>query len=347
MSLEQTLLALGCPPNVDDEAAQQTFIRAARYNCLPVVAAYLAHGMDVNAGDGRKTALIAAVEEQELAMLRFLIAAGANLDARDRDGDTALHTAANWKHLDALRLLAAYGASADTVNHKGLSPLSQAVNTNNAEVSRALLAAGADPNWLPGPECGADGVDFVPPLANAARYGTELVALLLEAGADPSLRYGPDGRTCWLDAILNQQTAVAEHNAELAQAEAVRAYDVGLVTAGQTQEGEPLAYWLEHGADPNARNDGRAALHYVAERGESPADVRLLLEAGTDPNRLLEPVSPEPRRDGSVKGFSRRLGRPASQRRRGLVKCQQCGYYSIWSYHDGWRVGGRSNTDPR
>jgi len=312
--LAQTLLSLGCPPALDEEA-QRVFRFAAAHNVLPVVAAYLAFGMDVNAGDGRKTALIAAAEDNTLPMLRFLIAAGADLNARDRDGDTALHTAANWKRLEALRLLAAYGASADTVNHKGLSPLSQAVSNNNAEISRALLAVGADPNWMPDPEDTGDGANFVPPLAVAARDGTDLVALLLEAGADPGLRYGPDGRTAWLDAILNQQTAVAQQfletglgleaaNADgwtpwlaaqyLGQDKLAQALAAGgavgdpeqarLCRAARTGDLATVQACVAAGADGNARDPDGAPLLLLAVTQGHAALVEWLCAQGADPN---------------------------------------------------------------
>ena len=41
------------------------------------------------------------------------LAAGADLTARDRHGDTALHTAVNWQRIEALRLLIAHGAPED------------------------------------------------------------------------------------------------------------------------------------------------------------------------------------------------------------------------------------------
>ncbi len=215
--IEQTLISYGYPPRLDAQG-EDLFCDAALHGFLPVVAAYLALGIDVNAGDGGRMALMKAVEKNNLPLIRCLIAAGADPEARDRDGDTALHTAANWKHLEALRLLDAYGACPNTVNQKGFSPLSQAVASGQRAVVEALLAMDADPNWLPDPDGGPGDAHFVPPLAHAARNGqTDLIALLLQAGADPGLRYGPDGRTCWLDALLNQQVEAAQQFLETGQ----------------------------------------------------------------------------------------------------------------------------------
>jgi ankyrin repeat protein len=59
--------------------------------------------------DGR-TALMLACFEGNLALARRLLAAGADVNARDRDGDTALMFAAFRGHAALVRLLLEHGA---------------------------------------------------------------------------------------------------------------------------------------------------------------------------------------------------------------------------------------------
>jgi hypothetical protein len=72
----------------------QDLIEAAKKGCPAVVAAFLAKGAELNARDERgRTALHWAVARRVPECVKQLIAAGADLDAADRDGKTALQLA--------------------------------------------------------------------------------------------------------------------------------------------------------------------------------------------------------------------------------------------------------------
>ena len=209
--ISQFLISQGYLPRLDAKG-EASFHDAARAGRMNVVAAYLALGMAVDAGAAHKTALIAAVEGGRLPVIRYLLAAGADLTARDRHGDTALHTAVNWQQIEALRLLIAHGAPIDTVNHGGYSPLNRAIVKDYDEIARLLLEAGADPNWAPGPEDGRGAAGYVPALYVATLKGnSEQTAMLLAAGADPGLGRDAEGRPCWLAAILDEHEEIAQH----------------------------------------------------------------------------------------------------------------------------------------
>ncbi len=71
------------------------------------------------------------------------------LEARDADGSTALHCAC-WKgHLEAVRFLVQAGANLqahNTNDHWGTTPLCAAEHANRAEIATLLIEAGADVN---------------------------------------------------------------------------------------------------------------------------------------------------------------------------------------------------------
>ena len=86
----------------------------------------------------------AASKAGDAASLLAQIAAGADVDALDRYGQSALMLAAVRGHLAAVRALVEAGAALDTTAKHGLSATMLAVVNHHAEVARTLAEAGAD-----------------------------------------------------------------------------------------------------------------------------------------------------------------------------------------------------------
>jgi ankyrin repeat protein len=64
---------------------------------------------------------------------------GANIEAKNRDGDTPLHLA-NWNgHLPAVKALFTFGANILAANNEGRLPVHDAVNFRKPEVAKYLL----------------------------------------------------------------------------------------------------------------------------------------------------------------------------------------------------------------
>ena len=109
-------------------------------------------GRYVFAGD---TALHIAAAAYQTAIAQRLIAAGANVDARNRHGDGPLHAAAvcqpgsrHWNpsaQAATIDCLVQAGADPNAINKNGVTPLHRAVRTRCAAAVRALLDRGADP----------------------------------------------------------------------------------------------------------------------------------------------------------------------------------------------------------
>jgi ankyrin repeat protein len=73
-------------------------------------------------------------------VIRLLAKAGADLNAQDRDGNTAaLHLTDG---LESAKTLIELGARINILNNEGDTPL---INTGSGEVAKLLLQAGADP----------------------------------------------------------------------------------------------------------------------------------------------------------------------------------------------------------
>ena len=155
----------------------EKFYSAIRENNLTQLKALLGQKSDAAVADSRGiTPLMYAAEIGSLDAMRLLIDRGADVNAQNAFGSTALM----WSVSDPakVRLLLDHGAQVNTAAKSGRTALIIAAFTNpSAEVVRLLLAKGAK----------VDVMDqrHVTPL-NAATFGndTATVRLLLDAGAD-------------------------------------------------------------------------------------------------------------------------------------------------------------------
>lgn len=234
---------------------------------------------------GGLTALMFAARQGAAEGIRALIDAGADLNASDPDGTSALVIAIINAHYDAAALLIDAGASPAAADNAGMTPLYAAVDMQHqeplinrplpkpsgrlraADIVGRLLDRGADPNaplktpLLMRQHNGGDGQlgEGATALMRAAKVSdVALMRLLLERGADPARR------------LRNGTTALA-----IAVARSARNGGPEAATM------EAASLLVQHGADVNAANDsGETALHVAVTR--SDALVRHLATLGAD-----------------------------------------------------------------
>jgi ankyrin repeat protein len=85
-----------------------------------------------------------AARQGDASALRAQLAGGANVNALDRFGQSALMLAALGGHLEAVEVLIGAGADLDITAKFGLSATMLAVVNGHLSVARTLAAAGAD-----------------------------------------------------------------------------------------------------------------------------------------------------------------------------------------------------------
>jgi len=164
----------------------EPLIDAVRRGDAAAVLLLIEQGADVNAAEGDgMTALHWAAERGHERVVEVLIATGATVDAGTRVGRyTPLHLASRGGHsLVVRRFLEAGSDPAVTTTSSGVTPLHlAAAAVGDAEAVVALLDHGADPNAL---EASAR---QTPLMFAAGANRTKAIRVLLARGADPSIR---------------------------------------------------------------------------------------------------------------------------------------------------------------
>lgn len=127
----------------DKPDARYPLYIAAAHGHIGLMRRLIAAGADVNAReDNGETALGAAARGGHDAAIIFLCKRGAEVDAPRRDGVTALAIAAQNRRAGAVRLLLDYGADAEMGAAQGLAvytPLHRAADNDDAATVKTLL----------------------------------------------------------------------------------------------------------------------------------------------------------------------------------------------------------------
>ncbi len=96
--------------------------------------------------DAKSDALLEAAINNNVAEVARLIQAGADVNARDRIGYTALMWAANYYAVDAAKALIEAGADINAKDNNGYTALMVTVGKGSFDVAKVLIEAGADIN---------------------------------------------------------------------------------------------------------------------------------------------------------------------------------------------------------
>ncbi len=241
-----------------DEASDQTMLKAVRDDDKAKVEALLAQGADINGKDkDGDTSLRTAATYVRKEIAEMLISKGADVNVRTNNGNTPLSSVALSGSPDALaiaELLISKGADVNAKDKYGNSPLKDAAYSGNAKMAELLILHGANIN--------AKGLIGETAMHEATRtdyYHQATAELLIAKGADINIQ-DDKGNTPLHHAVLWGSEKVA-------------------------------ALLITHGANKSVVNkEGKTAQQLV----KSPAMAALFLTGSTKLNALVQELQQHP-----------------------------------------------------
>jgi ankyrin repeat protein len=261
--------------NFRDQHGTTPLMYAAALGSLQAMKVLLQAGADLNAKNAfGATALMWCINQPD--MVRLLVAKGVDVNARSKMGRTPLLLAASYGgNSEVVRLLLAKGAKVITRDNFEITPLIAATQANDLATVKLLLEQGAD---IKGVDIhskemaervltGPASAGFTPLMFAAAEGNVEVVRLLLARGAD-------------VNAVCSAKTPAVK-NGPVALASLT-----ALTLAAAYGGPDTIKVLLDHGAKVDAQDlRGMTPLMLAISTDRADARVvRLLLEKGADPS---------------------------------------------------------------
>ena len=250
------LIDKGADVNAQNESGLTALMLAV--TDLPKVRLLVDRGANVNATTklGRTALFLAAMSDDSAAIVRLLVAKGADVKSRDMFENTILNAAAAGNDTETIRLVIDAGVDVDAAAITGLTPLMLAAGQSNVRAVKLLLAKRADVNAVAArpfmydfapPKSGPTVVNVYTPLLMAAAVGPpELIQMLLDAGANVNA------------------------------SESRKLTPLMLAVANDHQDPAVIRLLLARGADPTLKSEVGATAANWATRVGAPAAIEIL-----------------------------------------------------------------------
>ena len=193
------LLRAGANANIANDFRVTPLSLACTNRNAALVERLLKAGADPNTPIGTgETPIITCAGTGSVDAVRMLVAAGADVNAKEpSQNQTALMWAVAEHHIDVVRLLVNHGVDLLARTRQGFTALHFAAREGNLEIARLLLAAGVDVNIRSQPDPTVKGrgptytatisAGSTPLLVATVRGQVQLALFLLENGADPNI----------------------------------------------------------------------------------------------------------------------------------------------------------------
>ena len=213
-----------------------------------------------------------AAQRGDTATIINLVQGGADINATQADGATALHWAAYRADAALVKLLVDAGADTSIANRNGSTALWLAAKRGDAEVIQALLEGGADAN------------EQLPlgrrPLMLASRSGVvEAVEVLLDGGADVNTAETERGTTALMQ-------AADQGHADVMAVLIANGADIAATSAPILRDGRTAA--LGHSEDPRISVRRQAIVVNCESEDTDEELLQSLVLGGTNDDALVK-----------------------------------------------------------
>jgi len=226
---------------------------AIKENNIEIVLLLLENGADVNAKNNNgETCLYYATKENNIEIVQLLLENGADINAINNYGKTPLIYSIWSNNKDIVELLIQKGADVNAKNNYGDTPLYYAIKENNKDIVELLIQKGADVNAI-------NNYGDTPLYYAIKKNKIEIVQFFLENGADVNAKNNY-GDTPLIYAITN---AIEENKIEI------------------------VTLLLENGADVNAKNNYGKTPLTIAEEKKNEDIIKLLKDKQTSTNNPI------------------------------------------------------------
>ena len=255
---------------------------AVLYADTPMVKDLLDKGGDPNYRENNRGLLAWAAQSGSVEIVEALIAAGADLDAVDSLGQTALMRAIELQLDPVAEVLISAGSDLEIRDANGQTVAVNAAEQGQPAMVKALVEAGADFNIID-----INGNSLV--LVVVQSYSDnmlEIVALLGESGAD--LDHSNYGYTALYYAVEQGDEDLTRALLEAGANPDTRTDNDGVPLIASISYPNIMRVLLAAGADPNQANKyGENSLYRAIDSG-SIEDVQALIDAGANVNLTEE-----------------------------------------------------------
>jgi len=252
----------GVALNAPDDRGRTPLMMAAEVGTPEAMKTLLLAGADPNAADSfGVTALMLGA--RDIARVRLLLDAGARANDKSKQDQTALHIAASTTgSIETIRLLVSSGADPKAIGAGGRNGLLVAATANDLDMVRYFLDQGINVNSVNRTDISG----HTALMGASAQNNTAMVRLLLQKGADPNLAATDAG------AVKNGPLAFKGRTA--------------LMMAVPYGSPEMIRLLLDAHANVNAADvAGMTPLMFaVASENQDPEVVQLLLSSGANLN---------------------------------------------------------------
>jgi ankyrin repeat protein len=202
VELVRDLLAYGANINARDDFGDDAVIIAAEASNVGVLKELISAGARVDATNSVGHNALFGAARNNVEAVDLLIKSGANLNARDEDGQTVLMAMAPYGELATFQALISKGAALDVTDYEGRTVLMSAVANEDSAIAEFLIRMGADIEAQ-----ASDGTTALMVAAQGDR--TKTLSLLIAAGSKVNAT-DAEGLTVLLRASWNASDEVVQ-----------------------------------------------------------------------------------------------------------------------------------------